>query len=147
MARDEAEFRRLHAEFEATHGAVKVKRTNSATHLLLRAPPMSASAELGLLLRAKFGPENIEGELVFHPTRKWRWDWAFPKLKLGIEIQGQGRHQRYVGYREDCEKLNAAVLLGWRPLWFVAAERKHISDWVDTITLAVCRMPDVEPDV
>ena len=29
-----------------------------------------------------------EAEYQFHPTRKWRLDFAWPELWLGIEIQG-----------------------------------------------------------
>lgn len=63
-------------------------------------------------------------------ARNWRFDWCFPGPRVAIEIQGQGRHQTYVGYRGDCEKLNSAVLHGWRVLWFVAAERRAMSAWI-----------------
>lgn len=111
--------------------------------------------------------ECLVGELVFHPpvaldwkacpqcacsaperitkpmqtagvwNRGWRFDWAFPVQRIGIEVQGQGRHQRYVGYREDCEKLNSAVIHGWRVLWFVAAERKQMQRWVTQVVAAL----------
>lgn len=113
------------------------------------------------------GDEALVGELVFHPpvdlkwpscpqccasmpnvitkpmrtagewNRGWRFDWAFPGQRLGIEVQGQGRHQRYVGYREDCEKLNSAIVHGWRVLWFVAAERKQMQRWVTQVVAAL----------
>ncbi len=70
-------------------------------------------------------------------TRRWAFDFAFPCQRLAIEIEGQGRHQRYTGFRDDCAKYNSACAHGWRgPLRFVAAERKHMQDWVD-LTLAV----------
>ena len=54
--------------------------------------------------------------------RRWRFDLAWPELKLAAEIDGgtwvQGRHTRGTGYRGDCEKLNAAVELGWQVLHF-----------------------------
>ena len=61
-------------------------------------------------------------EFLFHPVRGWRFDFAWPELKLAVEYEGavfvQGRHTRGKGFVEDCEKYNAAVLLGWRVLRF-----------------------------
>jgi hypothetical protein len=63
------------------------------------------------------GPE-LESEFKFHPDRNWRFDRAFPALMIAIEIEGGtwsgGRHSREPGYSNDCEKYNAASLLGWR---------------------------------
>lgn len=60
-------------------------------------------------------------ELHFHPVRRWRWDLAWPDERVAVEIQGgtwsRGRHTRGRGYEEDCLKLAAGVLLGWRVLW------------------------------
>jgi very-short-patch-repair endonuclease len=62
-------------------------------------------------------------EYRFHPVRRWRLDAAFPEKKIGVEIDGgafiQGRHTRGVGFRKDCEKINAAGLLGWRVFRFL----------------------------
>lgn len=59
-------------------------------------------------------------ELVFHPTRKWRFDLAWEPTKVAVEIDGGtytgGRHTRGKGYENDCEKLNEALVLGWRVL-------------------------------
>lgn len=53
--------------------------------------------------------------------RKFRWDFAWPDLKLAVEIQGGthrgGAHTRHAGYSNDCEKLAEAQLLGWRCIW------------------------------
>jgi hypothetical protein len=58
------------------------------------------------------GPELI-AEYRFHPSRKWRFDRCHAVAKVAIEIQGQGRHTSYTGYRGDREKMNAAQALGW----------------------------------
>ena len=54
----------------------------------------------------------------FHPTRKWRFDFAWPDLKLACEIDGgifsRGRHVNPRGFIADCEKSNEATRLGWR---------------------------------
>ena len=58
----------------------------------------------------------------FHPTRKWRFDFAREDCKLGIEVEGllpagkEGRHQRKAGFEKDCEKYAEALVLGWRVL-------------------------------
>lgn len=57
-------------------------------------------------------------EFRFHPSRKWRFDFAFVDQMIALEIDGAtwtgGRHTRGSGYEEDCEKLNEAAALGWR---------------------------------
>jgi len=59
-------------------------------------------------------------EYQFHPTRKWRMDWAWPDYKVCLEVDGsiwtQGRHTRGSGWIKDTEKLNTAACLGWRLL-------------------------------
>lgn len=54
----------------------------------------------------------------FHPTRKWRFDYAWPYYKIALEVEGgtwiQGRHNRGSGFIKDMEKYNAAAVLGWR---------------------------------
>lgn len=56
----------------------------------------------------------------FSPPRRWRFDLAWPSLRLALEIEGGvwtgGRHVRGVGFERDTEKYNAATLAGWRVL-------------------------------
>jgi very-short-patch-repair endonuclease len=64
-----------------------------------------------------------EREHRFHPTRRWRFDFAWPEHMLAAEVEGlnprgKSRHTTVTGYRADCEKYNAAALLGWRVLRF-----------------------------
>jgi len=58
-----------------------------------------------------------ESEFRFHPTRKWRLDFARPDEKVGVECEGavfqQGRHTRGAGFEKDCEKYNSAAAMGW----------------------------------
>ncbi len=65
-------------------------------------------------------------EHEFHPTRKWRFDWAWPSEMVALEIDGGawtgGRHTRGQGFVDDQEKRNEAVLLGWRVLHCVPAD-------------------------
>lgn len=58
-------------------------------------------------------------EFKFHPTRKWRFDLAWPDHKIALEIEGGiwtgGRHSRGgIGFLKDMEKYNEAGKLGWR---------------------------------
>jgi very-short-patch-repair endonuclease len=59
-------------------------------------------------------------EYRFHPTRKWRFDYAWPEKSLALEVDGggfvQGRHSRGLGIQRDCEKMNEAAVHGWRVL-------------------------------
>lgn len=64
-----------------------------------------------------------EREVRFHPTRKWRFDLAWPAFKVACEVQGgtyvkapdggAGYHSRGIGMTADMEKLNEAQLAGW----------------------------------
>ena len=57
----------------------------------------------------------------FHPARQWRFDFCWPASKIAIEIQGFGHgHNSYMGMSSDYEKHNAALLLGWRVLYFMS---------------------------
>jgi hypothetical protein len=57
-------------------------------------------------------------EHKFHPTRKWRFDYAFPDSMVAVEVEGGvwtgGRHTRGAGFIADMEKYNTALLHGWR---------------------------------
>jgi very-short-patch-repair endonuclease len=56
----------------------------------------------------------------FHPTRKWRFDLAWPDKLLACEVEGgtwiNGAHSRGAHFESDCEKYDEAVILGWRVL-------------------------------
>ena len=70
-----------------------------------------------LALINEAGIEGFEIEHRFHPTRRWKFDVANPKLKIGCEVNGglftYGRHSRGLGMLNDYEKQNSAQLLGW----------------------------------
>jgi very-short-patch-repair endonuclease len=64
-----------------------------------------------------------EREYVFHPKRRWRFDFAFPDRKLAVEVEGGmgGRHQRRAGFEGDAYKYNDAAKLGWFVLRYTTA--------------------------
>jgi hypothetical protein len=83
-----------------------------------------AQRPVDLVLLAAAVQQEGFGEAVwehrFHPVRLWRFDLAWPGLKVAFEREGFGSgfhklsaHQRPDGYRKDCEKYNAALALGW----------------------------------
>lgn len=64
-------------------------------------------------------PEPVR-EHRFHPTRRWRFDLAWPDRLVAVEVDGGafvgGRHTSGAGFREDCVKVSEAAALGWRVL-------------------------------
>jgi hypothetical protein len=54
------------------------------------------------------------------PERKFRFDFAWPVLKVALEVEGgvwsRGAHGRGSGIVRDIEKYNLAVSMGWRVL-------------------------------
>lgn len=57
-------------------------------------------------------------EYRFHPTRRWRFDYALPSYRIALEVEGGvwtgGRHTSPKGFLGDIEKYNTATLMGWR---------------------------------
>lgn len=78
-------------------------------------------SHLALSMRAAGLPEP-EREYRFHPTRKWRLDFAWPARLLAVEVEGGvyrgGGHTSVAGLKRDIEKSNALTLGGWRLLRF-----------------------------
>jgi very-short-patch-repair endonuclease len=65
------------------------------------------------------GLNGWEQEYRFCSTERWRFDFAFPGLKLAVEIDGGGMgHGHFTPWRREKEnlKFNAAAALGWRIL-------------------------------
>lgn len=59
-------------------------------------------------------------EYIFHHTRRWRFDYAWPELLIAMEVHGGiytgGRHTNGKGFTEDRVKMNSAAVLGWHVL-------------------------------
>lgn len=87
------------------------------------------------LRSTKFIPEPAR-DYIFHPTRKWELDLAWPDMKVAVEIHGgtrgiynkktgkrvAGRHTQGGGFEEDRRKMNQAILLGWRVFEFTTQQ-------------------------
>lgn len=85
-----------------------------------------SKAEEQLALHLKALKIEFEREYRFHPTRRWRFDFAIPDIKIAIEVEGitcygknrdgsmkLGRHQTKKGFEADLEKYREAMKLGW----------------------------------
>lgn len=62
------------------------------------------------------GP-GIRQRLKDANLKDWRFDFAWPNLKLAVEVEGGlyigGRHSRGAGYEGDLMKYQAAMRNGW----------------------------------
>lgn len=57
---------------------------------------------------------------IFHPQRQWRFDFAFPKHKVAVEVQGYGPgHTSLPGMTNDYAKHNEALIHGWIIIYFM----------------------------
>jgi hypothetical protein len=69
-------------------------------------------------------------EYQFLNNRKFRFDWAIPEIKVGIEYEGifseKSRHTDKLGYSRDAEKYNSASSIGWRVLRYTAINYKNL---------------------
>lgn len=104
--------------------AVKVSsNTTPAPRVAFKALPENNGSHLEQaalqIIRTSNLPDPTR-EHKFHPTRKWRFDFAWIELKLALEVEGglygKSRHTSITGYTNDCEKYSFAALLGWRVL-------------------------------
>jgi very-short-patch-repair endonuclease len=93
------------------------------------------------------GVEQPVREHRFHPKRAWRFDFAYPRQMVAIEVEGgtygkpvichrcktpvrrfvggrsyfvreTGRHNSAIGFEKDAEKYNTAAVMGWTVLRF-----------------------------
>ncbi len=107
------------------------------THLRMAKLPLPTHGE---------GCENPE--LMFHETRKWRFDFAWESQKVAVEYQGlnwaalnnpansQSGHQSIKGLMNDCEKFTEASLLGWT-LILITAETVNSGQAVSWVEKAL----------
>lgn len=78
-------------------------------------------------------------EYVFHETRKWRFDFAWPDLKVALEVEGgtwsNGRHTRGKGFADDCEKYAEACIDGWQVIRATGDQIKDLSalNWLERL--------------
>ena len=68
-------------------------------------------------LAESLGVNGLTQEHQFHKSRKWRFDVAWPEIKVAFEYEGvfsdKSRHTTATGLSNDCEKYNQAQIDGW----------------------------------
>lgn len=81
-------------------------------------------ANIEIILRKYFKPEQISREHKGIKGRQFRFDWAILHLKIAIEYEGlfatKSRHTSITGYSNDCRKYNLAILNGWKVFRYTA---------------------------
>ncbi|MDP7636682.1 MAG: hypothetical protein QF577_03935 [Phycisphaerae bacterium] len=107
---------------------------------------MSALEETLLFQIKAEGLPIPEREKRFHETRKWRFDFYWPEIRVACEVEGgtyrTSRHTTGVGFHNDCEKYNNAALLG---ILVLRVDSKHIKDGsaIDWLRKALCSDQDM----
>lgn len=88
--------------------------------LAVRSLPSKKKTDWWPLLRLQLLANQLPlptAELVFHPPRRWRFDFAWREQMIALEIEGgiyvRGRHTRGAGYENDLEKYAHAIVDGW----------------------------------
>jgi hypothetical protein len=79
-----------------------------------------------------------EREVMFHPTRRWRFDaaWPAPAWRVAIEIEGlvysnqgdnqlRGRHVSVTGFQADLAKYGEAFAAGWSVLRVTSSQARN----------------------
>lgn len=117
MTRDQ-----IRAEALATIAGMQAKPKPKRKRRKPGDPPPEESklvAHFRMQLRAA-GIAGYVTEHRFCPGRKWAFDLAWLPERLAVEVEGGvwtgGRHTRGSGFVKDCEKYNAAALMGWKVL-------------------------------
>ncbi|PHX05489.1 hypothetical protein [Vibrio splendidus] len=117
-------------------GTLQGKATKSIEKEQAKAKAKAAFIKLqARIQRNLIALPSYTAEHIFHPTRKWRLDYAWPDLKIGLEVHGghhsNGRHVRGVGFAQDREKMNEAQLLGWIVLEVTTDNIPQLREWLE----------------
>lgn len=96
-------------------------------------PPRGAHRLRDILAHLDANGITYETEYKFHPSRRFRFDIAFPEKKIAIEYEGlvatgrKGGHQTKAGYTANCTKYNLATSLGWRVYRYTSRNYKEFT--------------------
>jgi very-short-patch-repair endonuclease len=82
---------------------------------------------------------DLTREYRFHPERRWRFDFAFPSVKLAVEVDGRGHFRGKMS--TDYDKQNEATRLGWRVLRFQSGQKRKATEWAAFIREVLVTAP------
>lgn len=108
------------AEYNALMKKKAVTNASKPRKAKSRPTPKNAGPDMFILLIKELLSVEATPEHRFHPTRKWRFDYALLEHKIAIEVEGGiwmkggGAHSRPANIERDMEKYNQAMALGWR---------------------------------
>lgn len=128
MVRDGHGLKNLRLSEEELRGILNRGR-KVTTHKLKDEEPPKLIIQILLNEIGNAGLEEPALEYRFHGERKWRFDLAWVKDKIALEVEGgvwiRGRHSRGAGMEADMEKYNEAQLLGWTVLRYSTGQIKQ----------------------
>lgn len=110
-----------------------------------RTPSAKSIGEETFLLHCRaYGLEPVR-EYQFTPTRKFKFDFAWPDKMLAVEVEGGtrfglSRHSQGDGFERDCVKYNLAALEGWKVFRFTT-RMVHSGEAINAVRAA---LSDVE---
>lgn len=126
-----------HRRYRTMHPLQKVIK--EALHKQGQRPRTTGEDIFALHAHARLRIQPVP-EHQFHPKRKWKFDFAWPLLKIAVEIEGGvwrgrgrgsktgdnpgGAHSHPMNILRDIEKYNAAGMLGWRVFRFTTDQVK-----------------------
>ncbi len=103
---------------------LKARGVSGAPH------PSVLESSMGRLFQLH-GLPRPKGELVWGPSRRYRLDFAYPHLRLAIEVDGWSAHFAPEQQRDDNRRANALSRSGWTVLhydwWEVTYEPERVA--------------------
>jgi hypothetical protein len=97
----------------------------------------------------ELGGPRLEAQHAFHPTRRWKFDWAHPESRVAIEVHGgtwmhKSRHVTGAGFWGDRIKMNAALRLNWKVFELISDDltnRSVYDEIIDEIERRISEAP------
>ena len=87
-------------------------------------------------LFVRHGLPQPQAEVVWGPSRRYRLDFAYPSLRLAIEVDGWSAHFAPEQQRYDNRRANALTRAGWTVLhydwWEVTDDAERVADEIAT---------------
>jgi len=109
----------------ADYRALVKSKPRGSTSAKTKANQAKAAARVQLLILDLVAAGHPLPETEHRPCkRRWRFDLAWPELKVAVELDGgkyTGGHRRGAELDKENEKLNWAVENGWRVLHYTYA--------------------------